>query len=228
MNPRSDTINLLAQHIVSLEIDHPTRVAVDGRTASGKTTFSAELAEAISRFERPAIRTSIDGFHNSRSVRHARGRYSWEGYYHDARNLDAIVASLLKPLGPDGDLYFRTETFDLERDVPVTQTPAIAAANAIVIVDGTFLMRPELRPHWDVVVFVSVSEAEAERRGIARDVKGDDEAATRQLYAERYRPAFSFYHSTCDPMSKADAIFVNEDVAHPRLEFVVGRVLARN
>ncbi len=59
------------------------RVAVDGRTASGKTTLADELGVAVEAAGRPVVRTSIDGFHRPRAERHARGRYSAEGYYHD-------------------------------------------------------------------------------------------------------------------------------------------------
>ncbi|GEN89204.1 hypothetical protein MKY30_18855 [Oceanobacillus sp. FSL W8-0428] len=44
---RRAVITALANEIVSLNLDHPTRVAIDGRSAAGKTTLSDELAEAI-------------------------------------------------------------------------------------------------------------------------------------------------------------------------------------
>ncbi len=47
MDQRREVIDRLAEAISSLELGHPTRVAVDGRTASGKTTLSAELAAAL-------------------------------------------------------------------------------------------------------------------------------------------------------------------------------------
>lgn len=44
---RRAVITALVNEIVSLNLDHPTRVAIDGRSAAGKTTLSDELAEAI-------------------------------------------------------------------------------------------------------------------------------------------------------------------------------------
>ncbi len=44
---RRALITALANEIVSLNLDHPTRVAIDDRSAAGKTTLSDELAEAI-------------------------------------------------------------------------------------------------------------------------------------------------------------------------------------
>ncbi|WP_267425277.1 hypothetical protein [Methylobacterium sp. GC_Met_2] len=143
------------------------------------------------------IRTSVDGFHRPRVERYARGRHLAEGYYHDARDLPAIVALLLAPLGPGGNPRYRTASFDLVADLPLAQEPESAVVDAILIVDGTFLQRPELRDHWDVALFVRASAATAEARGLSRDAtKLGGEAAARDLYAQRYRPAYALYEQS--------------------------------
>jgi uridine kinase len=194
------------------------RVAVDGRTASGKTTFADTLAAEIGKTGREVARTSIDGFHRPKAARYARGRYSAEGYYFDARDLDAVRTLLLDPLGPDGDGRYRTASFDLEHDQPIEQVAIRAATDAILIVDGTFLQRPELSDGWDVAVFVDTSEERAEARGIARDAErlGGLEAA-KKLYADRYRPAFDLYEVLCHPRTNADVIIDNNDFQHPAM-----------
>ena len=175
------------------------------------------------------IRTSIDGFHRPKSERYARGRSSPEGYYYDARDLDAVVTLLLAPLGPGGDRRYRTASFDLDNDRPLQQEPRLADADAILVVDGTFLQRPELRGHWDAVIFVEVAQDIAARRGIARDgemLGGRDDA--RRLYAERYSPAFALYQRLCPPQSIADAVLNNDDPADPRLNLRLGgRLVAK-
>lgn len=215
---RAAVLDELAALIAVIASSRPVRVAVDGRTASGKTTLADELAGVVGKTGREVIRTSIDGFHRPKAERYARGRHSAEGYYHDARDLPAINALLLSPLGPQGDLRYRTASFDLDGDTPIEQEPQIASVDAILIVDGTFLQRPELREGWDVAIFVETSEQISEQRGIDRDAErlgGAD--ATRQLYAVRYRPAFDLYERMCAPASAADAIFNNDDFAHPVL-----------
>ena len=213
---RAAVLNDLAVMIANVESARPIRVAIDGRTASGKTTLANELAECLKAKDRDVIRTSIDGFHRPRVERYARGRHSAEGYYYDARDLPAINALLLSPLGPGGDRWYRTASFDLDNDLPVEQAPQFAPADAILIVDGTFLQRPELRDGWDLAVFVETSERVSEQRGIARDTAhlGGAEA-TRQLYADRYRPAFDLYERLCAPASVADAIFNNDNFDQP-------------
>jgi uridine kinase len=215
---RAAVLNDLAARIANLQSTRPIRMAIDGRTASGKTTLGDELATLIEQRDRPVIRTSIDGFHRPRAARYARGRHSAEGYYYDARDLNAVMALLLDPLGPGGDLRYRTASFDLDHDEPLAQAPRLAAADAIVIVDGTFLQRSELRRGWDLTIFVETSDRVSEQRGLSRDVGRLGSAeSTRRLYAERYRPAFDLYQQLCAPASIADVIINNDDLDAPRV-----------
>src|SRR5205807_2353904 len=142
----------------------------------------------------PISDTPRDGFHRPRAERYARGRNSPERYCYDSRDLTAIMTLLLAPLGPGGDRRYRKASFDLENDRPLRQEPKLAEANAILIVDGTFLQRPELCDGWDVTVFVKTPKYLATRGGIVRDADqlGGAQAA-RQLYAERYDPACDLY-----------------------------------
>src|ERR1700759_3654411 len=100
---RNNLFDQLVAMILGIGDKRPIRIAIDGRTASGKTTFADELAAKLMQRARLVIRTSIDGFHRPKAERYARGRYSAEGYYYDARDLSAVVAMLLAPLGPNGD-----------------------------------------------------------------------------------------------------------------------------
>jgi hypothetical protein len=115
---RARVLDELAASVASISLGRPVRVAIDGRTASGKTTLADELAALLTARGRPVIRTSIDGFHRPKAERYARGRTSPEGYYYDSRDLDAVTRLLLAPLGPGGDRRYRTASFDLEKRSP--------------------------------------------------------------------------------------------------------------
>jgi uridine kinase len=62
------------------------RVAVDGLTAAGKTTFGHELAAALRGLGRTTMRASMDDFkHPWRHARaHGYDRTTGEGYYRSA------------------------------------------------------------------------------------------------------------------------------------------------
>ena len=130
------------------------RVAVDGITAAGKTTLANELAEAVTQRGRVAVRLSMDGYHHRRAHRYRQGRDSGDGYYEDAYNFPDSTRLVLIPLGPGGSREYRQHIIDLASDEPIDEPPIRTPSNAILIVDGSFLQRPELRPHWDVAVFV--------------------------------------------------------------------------
>ena len=120
---------------------------------------------------------------------------------------------LLAPLGPKGDRRYRTATFDLLLDQPVEQAPALAGNADILIVDGTFLQKPELRGSWDVVIFLEVAEETAISRGAKRDAKllGGEKVAE-AMQRSRYQAAFKIYDEKCEPLRHADIVIDNSQV----------------
>jgi uridine kinase len=215
---RGQVLDAIAESIWSCVAVHPLRVAVDGRTAAGKTTLADEVASILRGRGRPVIRTSVDGFHRPRVERYRRGRLSPEGYLEDARDWGAIRHLLLDPLGPGGDLWYRTATFDLDRDQPIVQAAVRAEPNAVVIVDGTFLQRNELANAWDFAIFVHVSESVALSRGAARDAgQLGGMAAAKEMHERRYQPAFAIYDARCRPSERAHLIVENDDPASPSI-----------
>jgi uridine kinase len=222
MSTRKQVLGLLAEAVVETKLEHPTRVAIDGRTASGKTSLAEELAETLRTLGRIVIRTSIDGFHRPRAQRYRQGRTSPRGYYEDARDHSAIQRLLLDPLGLGGDRLYRTASFDLESDTTIEQKPRLAGSSDILIVDGTFLQRPVLSRSWDFIVFVDVTQKVAIERGAKRDASrlgGYDDA--RRAHAERYQAAFEIYIDECDPLKSANAVLNNEDFSFPALKLAL-------
>ncbi|NTY00352.1 hypothetical protein [Deinococcus sp. JMULE3] len=116
---------------------------------AGKTTLADELAGQVRALGRPVIRVSIDGFHQPRAARYARGRTSPEGFYRDSYDLTALVREVLSPLSPGGTLRYRPQVFDVTRDEPVPSPDLVAEPGSLLIVDGLFLHRPDLRDWWD-------------------------------------------------------------------------------
>jgi len=213
---RSKLLEDLANQIVQIQKPHPIRVAIDGVDASGKTTLADELAAFIEARHRPVIRASIDGFHNSASVRHARGKTSPEGYYFDSFNYDALIERLLIPLGPEGTLQYSSAVFDYRRDDEIKQRPTHAEKNAILLFDGVFLLREELRSYWDYTVFVDATFEVTLRRAMARDIKlfgttGEVESR----YKQRYIPGQQIYLNECRPSERADIVIDNNDPNTP-------------
>ena len=211
MSSRAPRLAEIVRRILPLKYGLPTLVAVDGLTASGKTTLANELATIIRLAGRPAVRASVDDFHSDDETIARRGRFSPDGYYEDSFDYDGLVRLLLTPLGSGGIRRFVTT------NQPGAPTWS-AANNAILIVDGVFLLRPELEAWWDYSIFVDISQDLSMERGVARDtgVLGDA-ANVRKLYEERYLPGEALYMERVNPRAKANVIVDNTDPSEPLL-----------
>jgi uridine kinase len=91
---------------------------------------------------------------------------------------------------------------------------------AIVLIDGVFLLRPELDDLWDVRIFVEIDPEDSLRRGPPRDQAwvGSVEAAI-PPYHQRYIPGEDHYIGLIRPAERADIIVDNRDPVWPRLRF---------
>src|SRR6266568_8987151 len=160
----------LAEIIVSISHSHPLRVAIDGIDTAGKTMLADELAPLLEQQRRPVIRASIDGFHRPRCERYRRGPDSAEGYYEDSFDYASLREVLLHPLGPNGSRQYQRAVFDFRTDTPLPSREEEALANAVLLFDGVFLLRPELELLWDYRIFVNVDFEVALQRAIRRDM----------------------------------------------------------
>lgn len=215
---RAELLGRLVDLIESVDLGYPTRVAIDGPDVARKTTLADELAVVMREAGRDVIRASIDGFHRPRADRYARGPDSPLGYYMDSFDCEALRSYLLEPLGPGGSREYRTAVFDFRDDQPLDQSPAVASERAVLVFDGVFLLRPELRDAWDVRVFVSAGFEETLRRARQRDeaLFGSAEEVERR-YRLRYIPGQELYFAQAHPQRVADAVVVNDDPAEPIL-----------
>ncbi len=192
-----------------------TILAVDGPDGAGKTRFADELAAAFRKRGIAVFRASIDSFLRPRSERYALGRKG-ETYYRDAFDYSTFRRVLVEPFRMGGSAGFVLEAFDARRDAPVEPKWVTAPADAVLIVDGVFLNRPELSGIWNYSVWLDVPPEVAFARVAGRDgADPDPDAESNRRYAEGQR----LYRGAVEPRTKASAIIANADVEHPRRIF---------
>lgn len=217
---RARALAHLARYLAAVRLPHPMRVAIDGRTAAGKTTLADELVVPIERHGRLVIRIEIDDFHRPLAERRRRTDLPlWQRSFFDSYDHLAVRAPLL-PLGPGGDRHYRRAHFDSFHDVPISEPLQVAPADAIVVIDGVYMYRPELDDLWDVRVFVDIDAADSVRRGPPRDQAwvGSVEAAA-QRYFTTYIPAEDYYIEMFRPHERADVVVDNRNPTDPLLRF---------
>jgi len=213
---RKDLLKYLADKITEIKIHHPTRVAIDGVDASGKTTLANELAEVLKTSERQIVRVSIDGFHNPKQVRYQKGRNSPEGYYQDSFDYQALIENVLKPLGENGNLLYTKAVFDFKTDAKVVLPSEKAEKDAILIMEGIFLFRPEVASNWDLKIFIDVDFKITVQRALKRDgyYLGSEQEIL-EKYNQRYIPGQKLYFKEAKPLEQADIIIDNSDFENP-------------
>ncbi|MFB5253479.1 AAA family ATPase [Bacillus mycoides] len=217
---RKQRMKEIADHILTLNLTHPIRVGVSGITASGKTTFANELAEEMKKCGVPVTRASIDDFHNPRAIRYTQGKESARGYYEDAHDYSAFKERLLKPLGPNGNLQYETISHNLITDIPVHNAPLVASQNMVLIVDGTFLLKKEIKHLFDYKIFVDTDFEIARKRGAKRETEafGSYEEAEK-MFLNRYHAACKMYIEEHNLKECADVVFSNSDFENPEVVF---------
>jgi uridine kinase len=211
----------IADWITFLELGHPTRVGLDGASAAGKTTLADALAEMVqSATSRPVVRASIDDFHRpGHKFRSMRGEWTTQSYYDESYDYLGFRDLLLRPLGAGGNRRVRTAVFDSFHDVPISEHWKVASENTILIVDGVYLQREELRSDWDYLVWLKVNPETIISRARQRDVAWVGSAdVVEHRYRTRVLQTHALYVSLVDPEAHADAVLDTTDLNAPRLE----------
>jgi uridine kinase len=215
---RDEMLGRLAEAVGAVAVAHPTRVAVDGAPAAGKTTLADELAGVLRAQGRDVIRATIDDFLFPRARRYPRGEYSAEGCYFDTHDYVALNRVLLDPLGPGGDRRFQPAVYDHTADTVLSPPVTTATAGAVLIFDGVFLMRPELIDRWELRVFVSTALEKTVDRAVTRERRVSSRAEVERRWRERYLPSQQLYVATVRPADHADVIVHNDDPRRPSWE----------
>ena len=139
--------------------------ALDGVDGAGKTVLARELAALVAP-HREVHRASVDGFHRpARSDTPAAGprRPSTETSTTTPRCGERLVGPFRA-----GEPWVRA-VHDVEREVVLDLEPEPGAGrDAVLVVDGIFLHRPELADLWDLDVWLEVPFEVSVPRGNAR------------------------------------------------------------
>jgi uridine kinase len=125
---------------------------------------------------------------------------------------------LLDPLGPNGTRRCRTGQFDSYHDVPLAEEWHDVGATCVLVVDGAFLQRPELKDRWDYLIWVDVDAETIVNWARRRDVGW---VGSEQVVADRYRrrvhPSHALYQDLVHPRERANAVLDLRDFKAPRI-----------
>ena len=145
--------------------------------------------------------------------------YSGEACYHDGVDYNALQRVLLDPLGPRGDRTFQPAVYDKGTEAALAQPVSTAPADAVLLFEGVFLLRPELVDRWDLRIFVSAAFEETLDRARTRDkaLYGSAREVERR-FRNRYLPAQQLYLDAARPIDQADIVVRNDEPQRPAWE----------
>jgi uridine kinase len=219
LTTRDEVLSRLVDAITAPDAFEVTRVGIDGRSAAGKTTMAEELAMRLRARRRTCLRASIDDFHPpGHAQRSASGGYTVESYYAEGFDYAAFRRELLGPamsLDPRG---VRLRAWDSFHDRPYEGGLERVAPGDILVVDGAFLFRPELRDCWSFTIWLDIDFETMVARARTRDIAWMPSVdAIERRYRERWIPLHTLYEAETGAPGLADAVIDNTDPAHPRI-----------
>lgn len=142
-------------------VGRPAVVAVDGRSASGKTTLARRLCSEVQRSA--LVSTDDVAWHHS--------FFGWD---------DLLATGVLEPARRGEAVRYRPPAWgERGRDGAI----GVPSGLDLLVVEGVGCGRRRLAPLLDAVVWVQSDVAEAERRGLARDIASGANGTAEQTTA---------------------------------------------
>ncbi|MDL2248797.1 hypothetical protein LJB89_03785 [Tyzzerella sp. OttesenSCG-928-J15] len=133
-------------------------LAIDGKCGSGKTT----LAEIISSvYNCPVI--NMDDFFLPKNLRSAERLAEAGGNLHYERFMEEVIQPVKSGARAISYKVFDCSVMDYKKEARIVDT------SGLVVVEGSYCMRPEFREIYDYMVFLDIDGAKQKERIIARN-----------------------------------------------------------
>jgi uridine kinase len=190
---RRDVITSLADEILHNYGRGRVIVGIDGLEGSGTTAFAADLVARLQKRGHAAFHARMQDFRTPPDRRVSDGTAPGPDRYGDEFDVSSFRRVLVEPFRLAGSTGFVAAFWDEERDQPIEPKWLTAPEDAILVVDGAYLQRPDIRDIFSYTVWLQGGEA-------------SDAIAKRYL-------------TQAKPAERAHAIYDNADPAHPRRIF---------
>ena len=170
-----------------------TLLAIDGHSAAGKSSFAHALQQ--SRSDITIIHT--DDFYRP-MAEDIRARLDAAGGYDQYYDWQRLETQVLRPLHSNAAARYQRYDWATNALGEWCEVPP----EGIVVVEGCYSVRPELRSYYQLILLVTTSEEERSQRQLQRA----DEAA----WVARWNAAERYYMEHHQPHTYADIIVSGE------------------
>jgi uridine kinase len=220
----ADTIAASIRHRMTHRSAHarlkPYLVAVDGPMAGGKSTLANMLKSSLEREGVRAVTASGDDFLRPSAERKPQEvpgmpKPDLALAYYRSVNEDEL-SEFLEKISAPGGFIGSVPAFNLETDAKTDTRPYSIDSDTVVIVEGLFLHKENLRKHFNTSVYIDLEPEEALARALARNAGITDkpqlpEEELRRRFDQRYGPGFyDYYLKLHEPRGIADFVVDTE------------------
>jgi uridine kinase len=147
-----------------------TLLAIDGAETAATGRFADDLAAALRQSGSTVFRASLGDFHLPRAeravIRDSVGNDTGvtdpaQLAYRSSYDYAALKRVLVEPFRMGGSTGFVPAFFDQARDAAVEPTWLTGPADAVLLIDGEFANRPELRGLWNYSIYLDDPNVDA-------------------------------------------------------------------
>jgi uridine kinase len=183
-------------------------VALSGIDGSGKSTLASKATERLEGRGLRTARIALDPWHTTWPVRYDATDPGPHFYAHAFR-FDELFERLITPLRERRSIRLTLDLIRLVDDAWVPYTYDFTDVD-VILLEGIFLLRRDLRHRYDLAFWVECSFATALARALARNQEGQSEARLRDDYARIYFAAQRHHIALDAPAAHADGVIPND------------------
>lgn len=156
----SELLNQIKDARAKVLAPRPILVGIEGRSGAGKSTLAQRIEESLGN----VTVVHKDDFYSSVPENRLAELSPSEGYeqYFEWQRL---IEQVLLPLSSGMDASY--QRFDWLKKIP-GEWSSVAASSSVVVIEGVYSLRPELRAYYDVKVWVNTDEEIRASRLVAR------------------------------------------------------------
>ncbi|MBF4461933.1 MULTISPECIES: hypothetical protein [unclassified Rathayibacter] len=155
---KTDVLDAVAAEILHNDGRGRVRVGIDGDDPEVTGAFALDLAAALQRAGHPAMVAHLLDFQRPRAERDDPEVAAEARAYRLRYDEELLRRVLLDPFTLGGSTGFVLAGFDAARDEPRQARWRTAGRDAILLVDGEFVLRPELRGAWHTSIRLDSQE----------------------------------------------------------------------
>jgi uridine kinase len=188
-----------------------TLIGISGIDGAGKGYVAARLRSGLERRGLRVALVGVDGWLNLPAVRFSETDPAAHFYSHAIR-FEEMFDRLILPLRDRRSI--RLEADFTEETATAYRKHVYEWQDVdVVLLEGIFLLRRDLRRHYDLAMWIDCTFETAIERAIDRGQEGLTPEKTARAFRTIYLPAQEIHFARDDPKTSADLVVVND----PRL-----------